>query len=712
MDMSSLKPAPSKESVSAWEILRKCHLSAFVFFSLPYIATCESSSSSLFPARNSSAFFSPPQSVFLTSTPNLSGVHYGQTLRSSPDGQTSLEMAIKSVNDGFISQSAVLTGGDGHGPGIRTTKALASSLSSKTNAPIVESTHGSRHTVGEALQTKNRKAQSTTGGTETHNLQTLHFSSDSPTIATILSTMVQTGNTKVNTRSARMASEITSTFDKSKMINTRTASSYNHFTPTGSAIVSIEPTVLLQNSVSSKSATSSRTSEPARVLSILSSHEKFTDSVSRLPSNLHVTSNVFSTDDLSLAKDRSKSIFLSHYSTGTFAQVQSISSALSSSTVRETPQVSPSYSSAVVSQDSSSASTSTAVPRDSSFFTSTAVRIDLSSSIITAVHRDSPSFTSTAVPRVSTSFTSLAFESYTTSLSSEQNTLTSRATTASSFVTVTRITLVQPSFSSSVAVPEIPPLTCNVKNVTCVCFNCGQARANGQTCCTDLIDSKNIQQGIKLNMKDITVEGFYKKRTVVTQIIADVILDSCKVNSTLCFSNEQLSKALIKRKRRSMQTESLEDDSSSNIVRTQGDSESHDPMSQKLSSSVDKEALRFNMNPSKTNITSTDVIIYSISSKEGHPLVVQTAFYVTVTSFNNGTKRTRVVNGKGLLQILRDKRETLENRLNITIDSFSAWQSHDSHTKSMTFLTTLVPNPSPGSQNLQTSLSTPQGRLL
>lgn len=715
--MSSLKPAPSKESVSAWEILRKCRLSAFVFFSLSYIANCESSSSSLFPARNSSAFFSPLQSVFLTSTPNLSGVHNGQTLRSSPDEQTSLEVAIKSVNDGFISQFAVLTGGGEHGPGIRKTKALASSLSSKTNAPILESTHSSRHTVGESLQTKNRNAQSTRGGAETHNLQTLHFTSDRSTIATILSTMVQTGNTKANTESTRMpASEITSTFDKSKMINrinTRTASYYNHFTPTGSSVVFLGPTVLLQSSVSSKNAIFSRTSEPVRVLSILSSHEKFTDSVSRLPSNLHVTSNVFSTYDLSLPKDRSKSIFLSHYSTGTFAQVQSISSSLSSSTVQETPQVSPSYSSTVVSQDSSPTSTSSAtIRRESKSFTSTAVRIDSSSTIITTLHRDSPSFTSTAVPSVSNSFTSLAFESYTTSLSSTQNTRTTRATTASSAVTVTRSTLVQPSFSSSVVVRETTPLTCNVKNVTCVCFNCGQARENGKPCCTDLIDSKNIQQGVKLNMKSITVKVFHERVMVVMQVIADVILDSCKANSTLCFSNEQLSKALIKRKRRSMQTESLEEDSLSNVVRTKQHSGSRDPTSPKLSSSVDKEALRPDMNPSKINISRIDVIIYSISSKRGHPHKVQTAFYVTVTSFNNGTKLAQVVNSKGLLQMLRDKKQTLENRLNITIDSFSAWQHIDSDTTRMTFHATPVPNPSPGSQNLQTSLSTPQGRLL
>lgn len=695
--MSSLKPAPSKESVSAWEILRKCHLSAIVFLVLSYIATCESSS--LFSTRNSSAIFSPLHSVFLTSTPNLSGVDYGETLRSPPE-QTSLEVAIKSVNDGFISPFGVFTGA--YGPGVRTSDALTPS-SLKTNAPLTETVQ-SRLTVGDALQTENRNAQSTKGGVETPNLQTSQFTSERSMMANILSTTVQSSYIQANTN-PRVASEMISTFDKSKMINTQTASSYSDFTPTGSSIVSIAVSALLPSSVKSKIAIFMRTSEQARALSILPSHEKFTDLVSRLTSNLHVTSNVFSTDDLSPGKDRSKSTILSHYSTGTTAQLQSIANA-SSSTVQETPRVSPSFSSAAVPQDSSP-SKSTAAPRDSSSSTSTAVPKDTSSSIITTMPRDLSPSTSSAVPRVSTSYTSIVFESYTKSASTKQHIYTTRAITESSFIAVTRFTSVQPSFSSSVVVQEKAPLTCKLNNVTCVCFNCDQARKNGQTCCVDLI-SKNIQQGIKLNMRNITVEGFYDKLSTVSRVIAEVILDSCKLNLTLCFGNE----TPRVRKRRSAQTELLKNDISSNTVRTKRDSVSRDSVSQKLSSSVDKEALRPVITSPKTNISRVDVIIYSIASKAGHPHKVQTAFYVTVTSFNNGTNQTQVVDGKGLLQILSNKKQILENRLNITIDSFSAWQSNDSETTSLTFLTTLVPNPSPGSQNLQTSLSTPQGRQL
>lgn len=693
--MLSLKAAPSKETVSAWEIVPKCHLSAFVFFALSYCATCESSS--LFSTRNSSAIFSPLQSVFLTSTPNLAGVAYGQTLLSPPE-QTNLETTINSVNDGFISQFGVYTG-DYEPVPIRTTEDLTSP-SLTTNAPIMEATQAS-HTVWQPLQSENRNArQSTRGGAATQNLQTLQFTSEGSTMGTILSTLVKSSYMQDNTNS-RMASEIISAFGNVEMSNTQTASSNSDILPTGSLPASIAPTALLQSSFKlSKSARFSLTGEPERVSSILSSHEKFTDSVSRLSSNLHVASNVFSTDDLSPGIARSKSTFLSHYSTGTAEQVQRISSALSTK-VLETPHVSPS---SAVPRDSSS-SASSAVPQDSLSLTSTAaVTKDSSSYIITTMRRDSSSFTS------QTSFTSTAFKSYSKSASAKQHVHATRATTASSFATIIRFTSVQPSLSSSVAVQEKTLLTCKVNNTTCVCSNCNQARKNGQTCCQDLIDSKTIQQGVKLTMIYITVEKFHQKVSNVSRVIAEVILDSCKSNSTRCLSNEKSSEAAGVRKRRSPQTELLKYYSSSNSVRTKRESDSDGLISQTLSSSVNKEALHPNINPIKSNISRVDVIIYSISSKSGLPRRVETAFYVTVTSNINGTNQTQVLDGKGLIQILRDKKRTLENRLNITIDSFSAPQSTTSEPTSLPLNTTLVPNPSPGSENQQTSLSTPQGR--
>ena len=692
--MLSLKAASSKETVSAWEITRKCHLSAFVFFALSYCATCEPSS--LLSSRNSSTIFSPLQSVFLTSTPNLAGVAYGQAVLSPPE-QTNLESAINSVNDGFISQFGAYTGN--HEPvTIRTTQGFSSS-SLKTNAPIMEATPTS-HTVWQPLQSENRNArESMRGGAVTQNLQTLQFTSrETSTMGTISNTVVKSSYMQYNTNS-RMASEITSALGNVEISLTQTASPYSDISSTMSLPVVIAHTALLQSSFKlSRSARLSLTSEHERAQSISSSHEKFTDSVSRMTLNLHVASNMFSSDDLSPGIARSKSTFLSHYSTGTARQVQIISSSLSSN-VLQTPRLT---SSSAVPRDSTS-SAATTVQHDSSSFSITAVITkDSSSSIITSMPGDSSSFTSP------TSFTSTTFESYFKSASLKERIYTARTPTTSSFATATLFTSVQPSLPSSVIVQEKRSLTCEVNYITCVCFNCNQAR--NKTCCQDLIDRANIQQGVTMTMADITVETFYQKMTNVSHVIAEVILDSCKSNSTRCLSNEKSSETTGVRKKRSPQTDLLKDFSSSKSVKTKMESDSVVFISQTLSSSVNKEALP-NISPSKSNISHFDVIIYSISSNSGRPKSVETTFFVTATSNINGTNRTQLLDGKGLIQILRDKKHTLENRLNITIDSFSDSQpSKVSQPTSLTFNTTPVPNSSPGRENQQTSLSTPQGR--
>ena len=677
-DMLSLKAASSKESVSAWEIVLKRHLSAFVFFALSCCATCEPSS--LFSTRNSSAIFSPLQSVFLTSTPNLAGIAYGQTLLSPPK-QMSLETVINSANDGFISQFGVYTG-DNKPVTIRTTQVLSSS-SLNTNSPIVEATQAS-HTVRHPLQSENRNAwQSTRGGAETQNLQTLQLKRERSTMETILNTMVKSSYMQ-DTTNSRMRSKMNSALGNLDI----------DISPTRSLPVNIAHTALLQSSFKlSRSARFSLTSELERAQSMSFSHKKFTDSVSRLTFNLHVASNVFSTDDLSPGINRNKSTFLSHYSTGTARQVQSISGALSSRVV----QTLVSSSSSVPRKSSSSASS--AVWHNST----AAITKDYSSSIITAMLRDSSSFTSP------TTFTSTAFDSYSKSASAKHNINSTRATTASSFATIIRFTSVQPSLPSSVAVQDKPILTCKVNNISCACFNCHQARKNGKTCCQDLIDRKNIQQGVIMNMVHITVEKFHQKVSNVSHVLAEVILDSCISNSTRCLSNEKSSEKTAIRKKRSLETDFLEDFSSSNSIETKKEADSDVFMSQTLSSSVSKEALHPNISSSKSNISRVDVIIYSISSKSGLPHRVETAFYVTLTSNISGTNLAQVLDGKGLIQILRDKKGTLEDRLNLTIESFSASQSKTEPT-SLPFDTTLVPNASPGRENQQTSLSTPQGR--
>jgi len=212
-----------------------------------------------------------------------------------------------------------------------------------------------------------------------------------------------------------------------------------------------------------------------------------------------------------------------------------------------------------------------------------------------------------------------------------------------------------------------------------------------------------------MNMAHTTVEKFHQKVSNVSHVLAEVILDSCISNSTRCLSNEKSSEKTAIRKKRSLETDFLEDFSSSNSIKTKKKADSDVFMSQTLSSSVSKEALHPNISSSKSNISRVDVIIYSISSKSGLPHRVETAFYVTVTSNISGTNLAQVLDGKGLIQILRDKKATLEDRLNLTIESFSASQSKTEPT-SLPFDTALVPNASPGKENQQTSLSTPQGR--
>jgi len=212
-----------------------------------------------------------------------------------------------------------------------------------------------------------------------------------------------------------------------------------------------------------------------------------------------------------------------------------------------------------------------------------------------------------------------------------------------------------------------------------------------------------------MTMTNITVEEFHQKVSNVSRVIAEVILDSCKSNSTRCPSNEKSSETTGARKKRSPETDLLKDFSPSNSVKTKSEAESDVFVSQTIRSSINKEALRPNINPLKNNISRVDVIIYSISSKSGRR--VETTFYVTATSIINGTNLTQVFDGKGLIEILRDKKRTLENRLNITIDSFSASPSKPSETTSSPLDTTLAPNSSTGRDNQQTSLPTPQGRI-
>ncbi|XP_022796048.1 uncharacterized protein LOC111334546 isoform X2 [Stylophora pistillata] len=352
----------------------------------------------------------------------------------------------------------------------------------------------------------------------------------------------------------------------------------------------------------------------------------------------------------------------------------------------------------------------------------TVIKESLSITSVTAF-QDSESFSSTAISKVSSSISlkkSTGDESYAKHTSTSghvkyTNTPSSTETPVNSIKTTSIIslpvatghfsfTLAQTLLSSTVAVQEKAPLTCNINNVTCVCFNCGQVRPKGGICCMDHVDNTKTQQGVVINMINITVESFYPKVNVVAKVIEGVIWDSCMTNSSLCLGEENVLEAIRVRKKRSAQSFFFNDDFLLDILRIKRDSESGHHSSQFRASPVNEGALRPDIKPSNINITRVHVIIYGIYSKAGTPSAVGTAFYVTVTSLSNGTNHTQVLDGKGLLQILRDKRNVLENKLNITIDSFSAALPSESLTPS----SALMPNPSAPSKNLQTPLASPE----
>lgn len=682
--MLSLKTVLSKKSVCAWEIVRSCCLCGFIFLVLLPISACEPSSLTYANITDTSILL-PLQSVLFTSKPTLSGVVPRQSVRSSQE-LSGLETVINSVNDGYISQFGVLTGGSEKPT--RSTQ-VSSSANFKTNVRLSEATPRSQ-IVGETLQSENRSAQSTREGGEISIESKASYTKHRSKMASILSSKpVEASDMRDSSRS-RSGYEMISTFDKRVIISTKTSSSFSDFTPKGTTVMSITPTFLFQSSFKQRR----NLSEIAGFSStILRPHEKFTALISALTSNLHVTDSLLGKSDLSPGKNRSKSTFLSYYSSGDKTRTHSMSTDLKLHKTSQHSSASSSHT-AVIKESLSITSvttfqdSSTPIPKVSSSITliksTDELYAKLTSTSRHVKHTNTPSLTEMPVNSIkTTSIISLPI-----------------ATTHFSF------TSAQTSLLSTVAVQEKAPLTCNINNVTCVCFNCGEVRQKEGICCMDLVDNRKTQQGVHINMINITVEIFYPKVHVVSKIIEGVIWESCMTNSSLCLGEEKFFEAKRVRKKRLAQNVFFNDDSLSDILRIKRDLESGHHSSQIHASSVNNGALRPDIKPSKINITRVDVIIYSIYSVAGIPSAVGTAFYVTVTSLNNGTNHTQVLDGKGLLQILRNKRNVLENKLNITIDSFSATMS----SKSLTPSSTLVLNPSAPSRNLQTPLPFPEGK--
>ena len=665
----------------AWEIAQIYHLSAFIFVFLSCPKVCESS---ILPvsSRNSSSIRAPLDVTSMILTPTISATAHRRTLLSSQEQssvQFSLETTTNSVNDGFISEFGVHTGNE-ETPA-RTTDVLSPQSSLKLDAQIVETTLGS-HSAGKALQTENRNTASTerSGDPQLPTTKVLNvFSTE-----TVLDQVVQTSSLYHNTLKLLSTYDESGVPSKSHVILSNFSFSViesNKAMSTKENLIALSP-----SSIASQKVAMTATEPAARDFSVLSSHETFTSSVSTLTSNLQTANDVHNTNNLSPGEGRSKSTFLSHYSAGTSTQLPRLSTSamlilpteVSSTFTSSTARVSTTVPSSTIAQLSSALISSPAARVSSSFTASSSARI-------------STSFTSSTIVRPSSSSTSSSsFKSNSKSSLSTPPIHFTRATTASSFA---HITSVQPLLSVSVGAQEKDILSCEINSTNCVCFNCEEARKNGKICCLDLIDMKYIQHGVTMNMVNVTIRGFHEKIKAVSQIIAEVVRDSCLENTSLCVTSKMLSDSVVERKKRSPQEKILRINPSSDRVRTK------------------REALRTDMNPYLTNISRMDAIIYSISFKAGNTSNVQTAFYVTVTSLNNGTNQTVAIDGKGLLQILRDKKGTLEDKLNITIDSFTASQKGDISTTS-SVQNIPKPNPSPGSQNMQTPLSSREGRHL
>ena len=81
--------------------------------------------------------------------------------------------------------------------------------------------------------------------------------------------------------------------------------------------------------------------------------------------------------------------------------------------------------------------------------------------------------------------------------------------------------------------------------------------------------------------------------------------------------------------------------------------------------------------------------------------------------YSNGTNQTILLDGKRLLKILTNETHTLESKLNISIESFTATHQSSKLATTSSLPATLSPNSSQGSQNIQmTTLFTDEGRHL
>ena len=665
----------------AWEKTQNYQLFALIVF-LCFSCLRESAASfSLFSSRNSPTLYSARldvTSVVVNSVTSGVWRKERQTLllpqeHSSEKPSSQTEKTF--VDDGFISKFEAYTG-------TQQTSSRNTEVSSPTKSglavPIAQivSTTQEGQSVQIALQTENRKVESTKS-VEDLSLKTTQFSNLFCTITDLSKVIMHT-----------------SSFQESKFGVFRTSQQkyWSRASTTSPHFIffagqSVEPTKMVKSSTiysSASSALSFKNKHASRTISsVLSTLENTAitsdTSTSFFTSNPHVESKMYHSYVSWIENGRSKLTFLSQEyvftatgsrcSTGldtspgagllTSSQgVEILTSSTESQRVSLTlnEQFPLMVSSTFRTSSSTSVSATTSsfvnVPSSSTRISSPTAPVSTTSQTSFQV-KISPSFTRLVKSRVSalSTLSTDNIESREKFLTTATSIFCTRVKTASSF---SFSTSVQSLSTNSFPSQDESVIACKVKNTTCLCYNCEEAHVNVAICCMDLIDIQHLQHGVIMNMTGITVWGFYQKLKAVSSVIAEEVMKSCQENPSLCVNAKSGVDISGKRKKRSLREVNLKNNLLFERMRFK------------------REALRRDENPAMSNVSHLDVIIYNISSRIGQPSNVETTFFVSMMLSSDGTNQTVAVDGKGLLEILRNKKRTLENKLNISIDSFAA----------------------------------------
>ena len=664
----------------AWEKKQNYQLFALFVF-LCFSCLRESAASfSLFSSRNSLTLNSARLDVTSVVVNSVtSGVSYKESqtllLHQEQSSEKPSQTEKTFINDGFISKFEVHTGT--HQTSTRNIE-VSSPTKSGLAVPIAQivSTTQEGQSVEIALQTENRKVEDTKS-VEDLSLKATQFSN-------LFCTITDLSKVTMHTSSLQESKfGVFSTSQQKYWSRARTISA--RFIFFGGQ--SVEPTNMVKSSTiysSASSALSFRNKHASRTISsVLSTRENTAitsdTSTSFFTSNPHVESKRHHSYVSWIENGRSKLTLLSQeyiftatgsrcssgFDTSPGPGLLTSSQGVELLTSTESQRVSLTLNEQLPLMVSSTfrTSSSTTVSATTSSFVivpSSSTRVSSSTAQVSTASQTSfqvnisPSFTGLVKCRVSalSTLSTDNIESRDNFLNTATSIFYTRVKTASSF---SFSTSVQSLPTNSVPSQDEGVIACKVKNTTCLCYNCEEAHhINVAICCMDLIDIQHLQHGVIMNMTDITVWGFYQKLKAVSSVIAEEVMKSCQENPSLCVNAKSGVDISGKRKKRSLREVNLK----------------NNPLFERMR--FKREALRRDEKPAMSNVSHLDVIIYNISSRIGQPSNVETTFFVSMMSSSDGTNQTVAVDGKGLLEILRNKKVTLENKLNISIDSFAA----------------------------------------